>query len=144
MKGNEAEYVIPLTDTIRQHTLKKARRAIVAVKRFVYKHARIKDVSISNEINEFVWSRSKNIPRKINAILLKDGEKVYVYLKGGKGLEEHKKKAAAEKKEKASKEKAKEAEKKAEEKKEKTAEEKQQEKLAEEKKAREKAAEKQH
>jgi ribosomal protein L31E len=146
MKGEQAEYVISLVNVFRHPPLKRIKRALNEIKRFVKKHSRIEEVAIDQEVNEFLHKNSKNIPRKLNATLVKDGEKIIVYLTGSKKIEEDQKKGDAEKKEKkkgAKEEKKKEGkEKKEETGKEKSNEEKEEEqkKKLEEKKKLEKAA----
>ncbi|MBN2127681.1 MAG: 60S ribosomal protein L31 [Candidatus Diapherotrites archaeon] len=138
MKGNEAEYVISLRNAFTKPPLKRPKAALNEIKRFVSKHTRIKEISIAMEVNEFIFKNSKNIPRKVNAVLLKQKDKVTVYLKGSKKLEEDKKKAVEKTKDKKKKEEKKETK---EAKKQETEEEEKKEKELKEKKEREKAAE---
>ncbi|MBI5554140.1 MAG: hypothetical protein HY917_05380 [Candidatus Diapherotrites archaeon] len=139
MKGNEAEYVIPLRDAFRAPPLKRVRKANLAIHRFVFKHTRQKNVTIMPEVNEFIHLHSKNIPRRISAVLVAEEGKIKVFLAGGKQLaEEKKKKTESEKKKKAA---AKEKDAKPEEKKaEPTPEEKEKQEKLKEKKAKELAA----
>ena len=98
MKGEQADYVIPLDKAFYFPPKKRITKALAVVKAFVAKHTRHKDTMISMEVNEFLHLHSKNIPKKIDATLLKEGGKIIVFLKGGKGLEEHRKKEAEKKK----------------------------------------------
>jgi len=108
MKGDKAEYVIPLRQAFNTPRSRRADKAIFLIREFVKKHTRAgpKDIAISNEVNEFVWKQSKfTIPRKVDAVLKKDGSRVTVFLKGGKEIEAVK--AKAEEKEKKGKKEAK-------------------------------------
>ena len=60
---------------------KRAPRAVRDVRDFVSRHMKAEEVSISNEINSAIWSRSINKPpRKITVRAVKDKEgKVVVY-----------------------------------------------------------------
>jgi ribosomal protein L31E len=136
MKGNEAEYIISLKKAFNKPPLKRPKAALNEIKKFIKKHARTENVFISNEVNEFIFKNSKNIPRKLNAVLLKQKNKIKVYLKGSKKLEEDKK--AAEKAKETKKAKKTETKK---ETKEKTEEQEKKEKELKEKKEKEKAAE---
>ena len=140
VKGDKAEYVIPLNRAFMFPQKKRIRKALNEIKRFVKKHTHSSIISVSNEVNEFLHKNSKNIPRRVRATLYREGGKVGVFLEKGKALEAYIKKKGDEQKKKRRAEKEKPAEKGAEEKaaeKEKTGEEK--EKL-EQKKEKEKAA----
>jgi ribosomal protein L31E len=93
MKGNEAEYIISLRKAFDKPPIKRPKAALNEIKKFIKKHTRIENVLISNEVNEFIFKNSKNIPRKLNIVLLKQKNKIKVYLKGSKKLEEDKKAA---------------------------------------------------
>ncbi|MFH1588031.1 MAG: hypothetical protein ABIA76_01695 [Candidatus Diapherotrites archaeon] len=145
MKGNQAEYVISLVGVFKHPPLKRIKRALNEIKRFVRKHTRIEDVLIDTEVNEFLHKNSKNIPRKVNATLVKAENKIIVYLSNSKRIEEDKKKREERKKEKSKEDKEKKKPKKEtkEKAKEKTEEEKKEaehKKKLEEKKQAEKAA----
>ncbi|MFA4907757.1 MAG: 50S ribosomal protein L31e [archaeon] len=108
MKGDKAEYVIPLRQAFNTPRSRRADKAIFLIREFVKKHTRAnaKDIAISNEVNEFVWKQSKfTIPRRVDAVLKKDGSRVTVFIKGGKEIEAVK--AKAEEKEKKGKKEAK-------------------------------------
>lgn len=135
MKGEQASYNIPLAKAFLYQPRKRIIKALNVIKRFAAKHTRAKTILIANEVNEYLHANSKNIPRKVNAVFLKEAEKVTVFLQKGKGIEAYLKKREAEKKKK--------EEKKKEEKKEEPKEEKTESDKAklEEKKKKEEAAE---
>ena len=60
------------------------------------------------KVNRLLQENSRNIPRKINAVLVKSGKKVTVYLSGGKQLKEDRKREAEEKEKKKKEQKEKE------------------------------------
>lgn len=98
MKGDKAEYIIPLGGMFNQPRTKRCRKLVMEVKRFVLKHAKVKNVSISRELNEFLGKNSSALPRKIDAVLVKRNDAVVVYLKKGKQLAEDEKKILESKK----------------------------------------------
>ncbi len=106
MKGERAEYYINFERAFMFPRPKRVRKALTETKRFVTKHTRAKDISISGEVNEFIHKNSKNIPRGMGAVLYREEGKVSVFLQKGTGLdvyikaraEEKKKKEAAKKK----------------------------------------------
>jgi ribosomal protein L31E len=109
---------------------KRAKRAILFIKKFVTKNTRIPvaSVFISKEINEAVWKRGvSNIPNKLDLeILVEDKKTARVFLKDGKektAYLEQKKEAKKKKEEEKAKEEKKE-----------TKEEKEAEKIEEQKK----------
>ncbi len=108
MKGEHADYVIPLERAFSFPPKKRIRKAVAVIKQFVKKHTHYNDTSLSNEVNEFLHLHSKNIPHRINATILIDGAKAHVFLQKGTGLEEHKKKKEAKKKKKEAKKEEKE------------------------------------
>ena len=140
MDGNTAEYVVPLREVYNSPKGKRARRAINEIKRFVWKHARSKDVRITTDVNKKITENSNAIPRRIDVILVKDKDVVSVYLKGSKQLEQEKKKASDREKAKKAREDAKKAKEAAKEKKENTEEEEEQKKKLEEKREKERAS----
>ncbi|MCR4368883.1 MAG: 60S ribosomal protein L31 [archaeon] len=86
MKGEQANYVIPLRDVFDAQPKKRIRKALTEIQRFAKKHTRAKEIAISNEVNEKLHAHSKNIPRRINATLRKEETRVIVFLEGGKEL----------------------------------------------------------
>lgn len=138
MKQEQFETIISLRKVFLQPTTKRVKKAIKEIKKFVLKHEKNSVPIISNEVNHKILSHSKNIPRKINAVLVKNKEKVTVYLKDGKQLAEDRKKAAEEAKAKEKKEKEQKKEEKTEEK-EKEEKDKQEKEKLDQKRQREKA-----
>lgn len=105
MKGEKAEYKINLGKAFLFTPRIRVRKALGVIKKFVKKHTRAKEenIFVSPEVNEVLHLNSKNIPKKIDVTLLKEGDKVTVFSQKGKGLEEHVKKEKAKKEEKAKK-----------------------------------------
>ncbi len=98
MKGEQADYVIPLSKAFSFPPKKRITKALAVIRAFVKKHARTTEFAISNEVNEFLHLHSKNIPKKVMATLLLEDKKVTVFLQGGKGMEIYKKMQAEKKK----------------------------------------------
>ncbi|MFH1256304.1 MAG: hypothetical protein V1494_03340 [Candidatus Diapherotrites archaeon] len=144
MKGNEAEYTVPLQWVFTQPKTKRLRKAVAELRRFAVKHSRAEKVLVSNEVNEFINRQSIHLPRRIEVVLFRhkgEEEEVRVFLKGGKGLAEEKKRKAEDEKKK-KKEKEEKEKKTAEEKKAEKAKEEEEAKKLEEKREKEKAAQK--
>ncbi|MFH1587036.1 MAG: hypothetical protein ABID38_04220 [Candidatus Diapherotrites archaeon] len=100
MKGEEAEYVIPLRKVFLQPKTKRSRKAVEAVRRFAAKHTHMDKVLVSNDLNEIILEKSHHIPRKLEVVFWKDGDILRVYAKGGKELANDKKLKAEKEKEK--------------------------------------------
>lgn len=99
--GTQRDYVVPLKEAINRSYTKKANKAVLAVKRFVLKHTRNPNIVLTEEVNHFLWQKSKfKVPKKIELTLKENGGRVLVYLKGSKRIEEDLKKAEAKKEEK--------------------------------------------
>ena len=94
MKGNEAEYVINLRYVFNQPKPRRLKKAIRIVKEFVEKHTRIgiRNVVIGNSVNEAIYKGGDSPARKLNVILRKKDNKIYVHMKGSKKLEKIEKK----------------------------------------------------
>ncbi|MBI2597696.1 MAG: hypothetical protein HYW50_00700 [Candidatus Diapherotrites archaeon] len=92
--------VISFRKVFLQPKNKRIRKALNEINSFVRKHEKGTGVWVSEEVNEFLHKNSKNIPRKISAVLLKTEKNVAVYLAGGKQLEEDIKRKKAEEKKK--------------------------------------------
>ena len=92
MKGEQAEYIIPLRDAFKFPKPKRIIKTLGVIKRFAFKHTRKRDVLIAKEVNEFIHLHSKNIPRRIDSIILIDGENARIFLREGKELAEFRKK----------------------------------------------------
>ncbi len=122
-KEEAKEFVVSLSKVFKNPKPKRAYRAINFIKKFIFKHFRIKadDVSISNALNEAIWAKGReHIPRKIEIKVVKEDNKAKVYLKGEKIAQPKKKKkeeAKAEEKTEETKEEKAEIEKKKEDKK---------------------------
>ena len=86
MKGEQAEYTIGLRNAFMFPPKKRIRKALNVINRFVKKHTRAEQTNISNEVNEELHKNSKNIPRRVNVVLLKENDKVTVFLQEGKQL----------------------------------------------------------
>ncbi len=99
MKGNEAEYVINLRECFNQPKPRRLKKAIRIVKEFVDKHTRIgiKNVVIGNSVNEAVYKGGDSPARKLDVVLRKKDNKVYVHMKGSRELEQAEKKAGEKK-----------------------------------------------
>ncbi|VVB99387.1 Uncharacterised protein [uncultured archaeon] len=109
MKGDKVGYSIDLRNAFKFTALKRPRKALSEIKAFVNKHARPKEIRISNEVNGFIFKHSKNIPRRIEAVLYREGSTVSVFLQGGKEMDAYIKMRAEEKKRKEPKKEKKEA-----------------------------------
>ena len=139
MKGVQAEYIIPLRDAFKFPKPKRIIKTLGVIRRFAFKHTRKKDVLIAREVNEFLHLHSKNIPRRVDSVILIEGEKARIFLREGKELAEFKKSQDEKKKAKEKKAEKKE-EKGKEDKKAESEEEKEAERKKEEKKVKEEAA----
>ncbi len=100
MKGEEAEYIIPLRKVFNNPKTKRSRKAVTAVRRFATKHTHMDKVLISNDLNEIILEKSHHPPRKLEVVFWKDGEILRVYAKGSKELANDKKLKADKEKEK--------------------------------------------
>ncbi len=98
MKGEKAEYYISFERAFMFPRPKRVRKALTEIKRFVTKHTRVKEILVSNEVNEFIHKNSKNIARGVSAVLYKDEGKIVVFLQKGIGLDAYIKKRAEQKK----------------------------------------------
>lgn len=83
-------YMVPLK---RAYEKPRTRRSNVAVKEifdFLYKHTRKKkeDIVIAKEVNEFIWKRGiQKPPRRVAISIRMKDDKVYVFLKDSKEIE---------------------------------------------------------
>ncbi len=128
----ERSFVVGLQPVYSCPRPRRANKAIALLRRFVFKHFRIKseNVLISNAVNQFIWAQGRqHVPRKIEIRVIVSEGKANVFLKGEKvSLPKEEKKKPEKKEHKKTEE-------------EKAAEEEKQ-KKKEEKKLAEKAAEK--
>jgi ribosomal protein L31E len=96
----QENYTIRLNNKVRTPRTRRANRVIFAIREFVKKHTHKNDknILISNEVNNLVWSRGKKFKiNKINIALQKKEENIYVFLKEGKELDQFKKEQKASK-----------------------------------------------
>ena len=98
MKGEQAEYIIPLRDAFKFPKPKRIIKTLGVIRRFAFKHTRKRDVFIAREVNEFLHLHSKNIPRRVDAVIVLEGEKARIFLREGKELAEFRKSQADKKK----------------------------------------------
>ncbi len=103
-KPEEKQFTISLTPVFKNPRPKRAFRAINFIRKFMFKHFRVKaeNVSISQELNEAVWAKGReHIPRKIEVKVIKEKDKANVYLKDEKvAVKKEKKKEKSAEKEK--------------------------------------------
>lgn len=83
------EHIIHLNNVVRIPNTRKANRAIFAIKQYTQKHthAGMKNIHVSNDVNELVWARGKN--HKINrlkVVFRKKDDRTYVFTPEGKDL----------------------------------------------------------
>ena len=86
----QENYIIPLQKAYDKPRTRRANVAISLIFDFLNKHTRKKkeDVILTKEVNEFIWSKSiENPPRKISVSIRIKDDKVYVFLKGSKEIE---------------------------------------------------------
>ncbi|MBI4043878.1 MAG: hypothetical protein HY393_03660 [Candidatus Diapherotrites archaeon] len=96
------EYMVSLNE-VRKPRGRIANKSVTFLKKFVQKHTRKEpeNIKVSNEVNEYIWSRSKQKkPKKFTIQLKEDGENVHVFLKEGTQLQEFENKRKAQKAEK--------------------------------------------
>lgn len=107
MKGEKAEYMIPLADLFSMTETRRRVRVIKVIKNFAFKHTKNKNIFISGEVNGFVTKDSESFPRRVDSVLVKRNDAIWVYLKNGKQLSlDEKKEADARKKKEEEKKKA--------------------------------------
>lgn len=64
-------YVIPLSRVYWGRRTTRAKRAVDLVRRFVKRHLKVDKVIITNEVNNFIWSRSREKPpRRIKVLVV--------------------------------------------------------------------------
>jgi len=140
MKGEQADYIIPLRDAFKFPKPKRMIKTLGVIRRFAFKHTRKRDVLIAREVNEFLHLHSKNIPRRVDSVIVLDGEKARIFLREGKELGKFRKMQADKKKAKDKKKEEKAAKEDKEEKKAEKEEEKELVRKREEKRIKEEAA----
>lgn len=79
---NERVYIINLRrEFSKAPSYKKASKAIIAVKEFISKHMKTKEVVIGQHLNKLVWSNGKkNPPAKVEVKAVRQENKVFVEL----------------------------------------------------------------
>lgn len=86
---NNNEYTIHFNNIVRIPRTRFANKTVVAVKNFVKKHthAETKNIRVSNDVNEAIWERGMNQKLlRLNVVLRKKEELVYVFTPAGKDL----------------------------------------------------------
>lgn len=69
----ERIYTIPLSQAWATPTNRRTKRAISLVKEFATKHLKAKEVKISRDVNELIWTRGiRHPPRRISVKMVKD------------------------------------------------------------------------
>lgn len=131
-KKEQFDYVIPLKPAMKAIRTLRANAAVREIRRFLAKHRRGKETTITQEVNELLWERGKfKIPSKLEVTVKDFNGKSRVYLKGSKLIEEEAKKKTEEEKKKKESEKQKEKDKEEKEKNEELQKKKQEKKLKE-------------
>ncbi len=84
MKGNEAEYIIPLRkEVMKVAKYDRAKKTVIAVRQFLQKHTKSENVLLGKELNQKIQSRGrKNILSKVHVKVLKDEDKYRAELIG--------------------------------------------------------------
>ncbi len=84
MASLERTYVIPLRKSfMKVPVYKRSRRAVIAVRDFLIRHMKVKEVKIGKELNDKIFSRGyKKPPPRIQVTAIKDGDIVKVNLTG--------------------------------------------------------------
>lgn len=87
----ERTYTIPLRkETAKASTKHKTQKAVRAVRQYVAKHMKVKQVGLGAELNELLWSRGiESPPGKVTVSVRKDDDKAFANLVG-KSLEANK------------------------------------------------------
>lgn len=83
------EHIIHLNNVVRIPNTRKANRAIFAIKQYAQKHthAGMKNIHVSNDVNEMVWARGKNHKiNRIKVVFRKKEDMTYVFTPEGKDL----------------------------------------------------------
>ena len=108
MKGNEAEYIIPLRkEVMKVAKYDRTKKAVIAVRQYIQKHTKSKNVLLGKELNKRLQKGGrKNVVSKVHVKVIKDKDKIRAELIGfpielTKEVEEKKKDKKADKTEKA-------------------------------------------
>ena len=74
----ERFYTIPLKRAWVSSRFERTAKAIRILKGFLRRHLKTDNFRVSNELNEFLWSRGiKNPPRRVRVRVVKDKEGVF-------------------------------------------------------------------
>ena len=69
----ERTYTIPLREVYEAPRPRRANKAVKAIKEYVAKHMKAKEVKLDKSINEAIWERSREKPpRKIKVKVVKE------------------------------------------------------------------------
>ncbi len=80
---DEKVFTIPLRHVFEGSRLKRAKRAVTAVRTFLKKHMKSEEIAIGKSINEAIWARGiQKPPRRVRVHAIKDGEVVFSELVG--------------------------------------------------------------
>ncbi len=82
----ERVYIVPLWRSwVRKRGIRRAKKAVNYLRRFVSRHMKTPDVKISEEVNRYIWRNGiRNPPRRIKVrVLLGDDQVAYVFLEKG-------------------------------------------------------------
>ncbi len=81
------DFIVGLQELYNYPKPKRAKKGIMVLKRFIFKHFRIAEdnVLISNNLNEFLWHKGReNVPRKARIKVVVSKGKANLFLKGEK------------------------------------------------------------
>lgn len=82
----ERVYIVPLWRSwVRKRGIRRAKKAVNYLRRFISRHMKTPDVKISEEVNRYIWRNGiRNPPRRIKVrVLLGDDQVAYVFLEKG-------------------------------------------------------------
>lgn len=84
MKGNEAEYIIPLRkEVMKVAKYDRTKKAVIAVRQFLQKHTKSKNVLLGKELNKKLQKGGrKNVVSKVHVKVLQDEDKYRAELIG--------------------------------------------------------------
>ncbi len=84
MKGNEAEYIIPLRkEVMKVAKYDRTKKAVIAVRSFLQKHTKSQNVLLGKELNKKLQQGGrKNVVSKVHVKVLKDEDKYRAELFG--------------------------------------------------------------
>ncbi len=82
----ERVYIVPLWRSwVRKRGIRRAKKAVNYLRKFISRHMKTPDVKISEEVNRYIWRNGiRNPPRRIKVrVLLGDDQVAYVFLEKG-------------------------------------------------------------